>query len=90
MVVPTAIGTVFEITPSGTESVLHSFVGGAAGSNPNARLTNVNGTLYGTTYYGGPPYLSYGTVFSITPSGTYTVLHVFSAGADGAHPVMRA
>jgi uncharacterized repeat protein (TIGR03803 family) len=48
-------GTVFAITTSGTETVLHSFKGKPEGdgSRPQAGLTNVNGTLYGTTYGGG-------------------------------------
>jgi uncharacterized repeat protein (TIGR03803 family) len=76
-------GTVFAITPSGTETVLHSFGTGADGADPNAGLIVVNGTLYGTTAAGGTN--GEGTVFSITPSGTETVLYNFS-GADGAEP----
>jgi uncharacterized repeat protein (TIGR03803 family) len=47
----------------------------------------VNGTLYGTTFYGG----SYGagTVFSITTSGMEKLLYSFcsqNACADGSNP----
>jgi uncharacterized repeat protein (TIGR03803 family) len=80
-------GTVFAITPSGTEAVIYSFKGGAAkdGQFPEAGLINVKGTLYGTTYEGGPK--EYGTVFAVTPSGTETVLHRFAPGkGDGANP----
>lgn len=78
------VGTVFAITPSGTEAVLHSFAG-ADGANPSGGLTNVNGTLYGTTYQGGAE--NKGTVFTITPSGTETVLYSFTgAPSDGASP----
>ena len=49
------------------------------GEYPYAGLINVNGTLYGTTYFGGAN--DDGTVFSITTSGKETVLHSFgSAG----------
>ncbi len=58
-------GTVFSITPDGTESVLHSFGSGRDGSAPFAGLTGIRGTLYGTTYYGGRH--AGGTVFSIGP-----------------------
>ena len=80
----TGYGTVFAITTSGKETVLHSFgVGSLDGVFP-AGLINVKGTLYGTTYEGGA---SYGTVFSITTSGTATVLYSFAGGSgDGAFP----
>jgi uncharacterized repeat protein (TIGR03803 family) len=81
------LGTVFKITPSGTETVLHSFAGGSSdGANPEAGLTQgTDGNFYGNTYLGGTSNL--GTVFEITPSGTETVLHSFAGGSsDGANP----
>jgi uncharacterized repeat protein (TIGR03803 family) len=80
-------GTVFAITKSGAEKVLHSFGASGDGRYPVAGLINVNGTLYGTTYNGGSGCGSpgCGTVFAITPSGAETVLYRFSSG-DGAHP----
>jgi uncharacterized repeat protein (TIGR03803 family) len=48
-------GTIFSITTDGKEKVLHSFGNGTDGSWPAARLTDVGGTLYGTTEYGGAP-----------------------------------
>ena len=68
-------GTVFSITTSGEETVLHSFGGSGDGANPSARLLNVNGTLYGTTAQGGANYG--GTVFSMSLDGTEKVLHSF-------------
>src|SRR5580698_1324905 len=85
-------GTVFKITKSGTESVLYNFAGprDGDGSQPIAGLTNVGGTLYGTTYDGGEGYCYYdsgcGTVFSVTTSGTERVLYRFAGGSDGASP----
>jgi uncharacterized repeat protein (TIGR03803 family) len=55
-------GTVFGITTSGSEKVLHSF--GSDGSVPDASLTDVNGVLYGTTVAGGAN--NKGTVFSLS------------------------
>ena len=56
-------GTIFKITTSGSESVLHAF-DGTDGANPYAGVTNVSGTLYGTTLNGGA---SLGTVFKMAP-----------------------
>jgi uncharacterized repeat protein (TIGR03803 family) len=47
----------------------------------------VNGTLYGTTNYGGK--YGFGTVFSITTAGSEKVLHSFKGGADGSSPQSR-
>jgi uncharacterized repeat protein (TIGR03803 family) len=78
------IGTVFTITQSGHENVLHSFGNGSGdGAYPHADLTNVKGVLYGTTEYGGAG--DFGTVFAITPSG-YELLYSFKGGSDGANP----
>ncbi len=78
-------GLVFEITPTGSEKVLHSFLGGADGANPGAALIrDSQGNLYGTTYYGGS--YGYGTVFELTPTGVETVLHAFTGGTDGGFP----
>jgi uncharacterized repeat protein (TIGR03803 family) len=79
-------GTVFSITPGGTEQVLYAFKGGRSdGCEPVAGLINVNGTLYGTTEYGGA--FVRGTVFSVTPKGAENVLYSFEGGkTDGAHP----
>jgi uncharacterized repeat protein (TIGR03803 family) len=58
-------GTVFSITTDGTETVLHSFGSGTDGRDPAAALTDVNGSLYGTTEFGGTS--GNGTVFALTP-----------------------
>jgi uncharacterized repeat protein (TIGR03803 family) len=78
-------GTVFAVTTSGAETVLHSFGGSGDGEDPEAGLINVKGTLYGTTYDGGAN--GDGTVFAITTSGAETVLHSFKGGSgDGEDP----
>ena len=81
------LGTVFEISASGTESVLYSFTGGTAdGSDPNGGLLmDGAGNLYGTTSAGGARDL--GTVFEISASGTESVLYSFVGGTtDGSSP----
>jgi uncharacterized repeat protein (TIGR03803 family) len=59
-------GTVFEITPDGTETILHKFKESTDGANPMGGLVaDAEGNLYGTAYQGGQ--YGYGTVFEITP-----------------------
>jgi uncharacterized repeat protein (TIGR03803 family) len=59
-------GTVYSVTTGGTEQVLHAFyTNGSDGRYPTSNLLNVNGTLYGTTVYGGTH--GAGTVYAITP-----------------------
>ncbi|HTA54776.1 MAG TPA: choice-of-anchor tandem repeat GloVer-containing protein [Candidatus Acidoferrales bacterium] len=86
-------GTVYSITTSGTENVLYRMSGGSHGASPEASLLEMNGTLYGTTSYGGlvtcghgTYSLSCGTVFSMTTRGkNERDLHEFR-GSDGATP----
>jgi uncharacterized repeat protein (TIGR03803 family) len=79
-------GTVFRISTSGREKVLHSFAVYSDGAIPLANLIDVNGTLYGTTEAGGS-HSSYGpgAVFSISTTGTEKVLFYF-LGSNGAVP----
>jgi uncharacterized repeat protein (TIGR03803 family) len=78
-------GTVFSITPGGNEKVIYSFGSRPDGTNPDASLVNVGGTLFGTTEFGGT--YGKGTVFSISTSRLEQVLHSFGAGNDGAEPI---
>jgi len=63
-------GTVFEFTPSGTETILHTFISdGVDGNQPFGGVTfgDVN-TLYGTTIGGGASGANnYGTVYKVVP-----------------------
>jgi len=77
-------GTVFKITTSGSENVLHSFGCGNDGKEPQGALTYANGALYGTTFLGGVDYK--GTVFSITTSGLKSAVYRFLGGSDGSMP----
>jgi uncharacterized repeat protein (TIGR03803 family) len=69
-----ACGTVFKVTPTGVETVLHAFDPTNDGCSPAGSLLNVGGTLYGTT--AGADGVA-GTVFKITRQGKETVLHSF-------------
>jgi len=99
-------GTVFKLTKKNSNWImnpLYSFQGGNDGANPTARVIfGPDGSLYGTTTYGGGgpcsygPYTGCGTVFKLQPSPvacrtalcpwTETVLYRFTGGSDGANP----
>jgi uncharacterized repeat protein (TIGR03803 family) len=80
-------GVVFKLAPDGTETVLHDFSGGADGGSPNSGLiADKRGSLYGTAFGGGNCGGLRGTVFGISPEGTFKVLYAFQGGADGSNP----
>ena len=87
-------GLVFEITPTGSELVLHTFLGATAsdGASPvGGVIRNTAGTLFGATAQGGtagPGQCTHGcgAVFSLTSTGTLTILHAFTGGSDGQGP----
>lgn len=82
-------GVVYKVSPSGQETVLHSFTGGADGGSPYAGvILDSAGNLYGTTYYGGGTgcTLGCGVVYKVDAAGSYTVLYTFTGGTDGAYP----
>jgi len=81
------LGVVYKITGGGTITGLHNFTGYPAdGTYPLGALVQANdGAYYGVTYQGGAHNL--GSVFKITSSGTYTLLHSFAGyPTDGTYP----
>src|SRR6185295_3790563 len=82
-------GTVFRMTPNGTITVLHSFVGGLSdGANPTGPLLVApDGFLYGTTQFGGSNYFpGDGTVFRVSSTGAVTIFHFFDRFVDTSFP----
>ncbi|HEY6324947.1 MAG TPA: choice-of-anchor tandem repeat GloVer-containing protein, partial [Candidatus Cybelea sp.] len=81
-------GTAFSINVTGaSEKTLHAFGGPKDGATPYASLIDYKGTLYGTTSTGGSSQ-NCGTVFSMSTSGTETVLHRFqNSPYDGCDPL---
>jgi uncharacterized repeat protein (TIGR03803 family) len=69
---------------SQTFTTLYTF-SGTDGANPYSGLIVSNGTLYGTTRFGGDA--DSGTIFALNLNGGgLTSLHNFSGGHDGASP----
>ncbi len=81
-------GTVYSISLTGTETMLHTFDDKSDAFNPFSGLVDVNGTLYGTTLYNSASGGCFvcGAVYSITTSGSEKVLYAFAGGNDGAGP----
>jgi len=97
-------GTVFRLRKSGSGWVLntlYSFAGGNDGTEPRGRVSLArDGTLYGTTFFGGGPGCyngnGCGTIFHLIPPPVAprsaltpwneTVLYRFSGGSDGGYP----
>ena len=83
-------GLAYKLDPTGHETVLYNFMGGADGGLPSSGLIRDSaGNLYGTTRSGGAissdnPYC--GVLYKLDPSGHETVLHTFTCGADGSFP----
>jgi uncharacterized repeat protein (TIGR03803 family) len=64
---------------------LHTFSGANDGGWPNGLVRGPDANLYGTTRYGGPG--GNGTIFKITPDGTFVSLYSFPGAAnDGTSP----
>ena len=96
-------GNIFKIAPNGTFTSLYSFSAvssdppsNAEGAYPPTGLTlGTDGNFYGASFEGGAN--GNGTIYKVTPAGTITVLHTFSAQAppplnsnsDGANPEAR-
>ena len=89
-------GTVFKLSKSGKETVLHSFCNGSGctdGALPSGGLIrDANGSLYGTTQTGGDSAYcpdGCGVVFKVDITGKETVLYSFcdqSGCPDGGNP----
>jgi uncharacterized repeat protein (TIGR03803 family) len=79
-------GTVFSLTTSGKEVVLHSFGNADDGKAPaSSNVTLLNGALYGTTNQGGKH--GKGIIFRMLPSGAMQTLYNFGDRiGDGSYP----
>lgn len=90
-------GTVFSITTAGVLTTLYTFTAFDAngantdGYDPDTLIEGPDGNFYGTARFGGPG--STGTVFRITPSGSFTVIYSFppvdvnNSNTNGSQPL---
>jgi uncharacterized repeat protein (TIGR03803 family) len=95
----TDCGTVFKLTPTGTLTTLYEFCSQPSeppctdGYYPGGLVQGSDGNFYGVTSQGGAdgacasniPGGNCGTIFKITPTGTFTTLHSFT-WFDGGGP----
>jgi uncharacterized repeat protein (TIGR03803 family) len=77
-------GVVFQMTPAGRLTVLHSFTNGVDGSEPLALDLANDGTFYGATFSGGTN--SVGAVFHLVTNGAFAPTHSFTFRTEGSHP----
>ena len=88
-------GAVYELDAAGEETVLYEFGKEPDGTNPEYGLVkDSTGNFYGTTQNGGlrgcpdgEGPMTCGTVFKVDPSGSETVLYLFTGKADGGNPI---
>lgn len=86
---PNGDAVVFELSPSNggwTYSILHIFPMAYDGGPAAPLMMDAAGNLYGTTKGQNNPF---GSVFKLSPYNggwTYTLLHQFTDGSDGANP----
>jgi uncharacterized repeat protein (TIGR03803 family) len=79
-----SFGTVFELDPSGNETILHSFNGTDGAYLTSSVVRDEAGNTYGTTVEGGTCLC--GTVFKLDATGNATVLHTFDDPLGGRYP----
>jgi len=77
-------GTIFEVTPNGKLTTLHTFDNTDGDCPLPALVAANNGIFYGTTFIGGT--YDGGTIFQITLAGTFKNLYSFTGGVDGFEP----
>jgi uncharacterized repeat protein (TIGR03803 family) len=76
-------GTLFKISPTRVETIIHNFgdvriPNDGTGPNTSPILAS-NGSLYGSTAYGGNA--GVGVIYKISPTGVYSILHNFGDGS---------
>jgi uncharacterized repeat protein (TIGR03803 family) len=78
-------GELYRLTSNGSPTVLHAFTGGQDGGAPIAPpVEGYDHSYYGTTTIGGAS--GFGTVYKLTPSGTFTTIYSIADFAHGRDP----
>ncbi|MFL5237803.1 MAG: choice-of-anchor tandem repeat GloVer-containing protein [Rhizomicrobium sp.] len=81
-------GTIFKVTPDGSEYLLHSFIGGKDQEYPIAGviIDQKTGDLYGTVSGNNVANCDgCGVIWKLTAQGRFSVLHTFEI-TDGSYP----
>jgi uncharacterized repeat protein (TIGR03803 family) len=86
------LGTIYKVSSDGKETILHDFylLDGNHPSFNSGLVMDASGNLYGVTSTGGDIHCEFpsgcGTVYELSKSGVFTVLHAFSGGdKDGCY-----
>ena len=74
-------GSVFQYAPPGNPITLHSFGARQGGGLHSALIQATDGNFYGSAIGGGAK-LTGGSVFRISPTGTFKVIHSFCSKKD--------
>ncbi len=78
-------GTIYSLSLTGTERVLHRFAGKADGAGPGELTVDSHGDIVGATTFGG-----FGTIFRLQAQPQkplqFSVIYAFQNGADGRSP----
>ncbi|HUA14888.1 MAG TPA: choice-of-anchor tandem repeat GloVer-containing protein [Verrucomicrobiae bacterium] len=80
-------GTVFKLSPTGVEKVMHRFAGrskGDGGYPQGGLIRDSAGNFYGTTAIGGSA--NQGTIYKMDTTDKVTILYSFQGGTDGSQP----
>jgi len=84
-------GTVWELSPTASgawkEKIIHNFLGMGYGAFPHGLTIDVNGNIYGATWYGGNA--QQGTVYKLSPTKNGWiggVIYRMPGGTDGFTP----
>lgn len=77
-------GSLFKITTNGAFSSVYLLNAGDGAYAAAGLILGDDGNFYGTTHDGG--FSGNGTLFQLSPNGTYTALVQFDGFNDGAHP----
>jgi uncharacterized repeat protein (TIGR03803 family) len=78
-------GAIFKITTDGAFTPLYSLLYATTGGGSVAPLTlGSDGNFYGTCESGSSN--QYGSIFKVTPTGMFSLLHSFTNGIEGSSP----
>ncbi len=82
-----SFGTIFKITAGGALTTLHNFTGADGWESYAPPIEGFDGNFYGTTSLGSAVDIDYGSVYKITPSGAFTILHSFKSISTDVLPI---